>query len=117
MTMSYLGNFQIFENTATLLRKLKNKYRLGKILTKYIPDETVIFRKQKETLKHRNKQITELKGCRVYEHVSCHFVHKNVLNIISYQGNVNKTTETLHTTARMSSFKVRRNPIAHQRLE
>ena len=45
MTMSYLGNFQIFENTATLLRKLKSKYRLGKILTKYIPDETLISRK------------------------------------------------------------------------
>ena len=27
--MSYLGNFQIFENTATLLRKLKSKSQIG----------------------------------------------------------------------------------------
>lgn len=29
MTMSCLGSFQIFENTATLLRKLKSKSQIG----------------------------------------------------------------------------------------
>lgn len=29
MTMSYLGNFQIFENIGTLLRKLKSKSQIG----------------------------------------------------------------------------------------